>query len=44
MRADVGDLLLFVWERASPWNLPDRFHIESGDTALRVFSRTWIHL
>lgn len=44
MRADVGDLVLFVWERASPWNLPDRFHIEGGYTALRVFSRTRIHL
>lgn len=44
VRADVGDLGLFVWERASPWNLPDRFRIDGGDAALRVFSRTRIHL
>jgi hypothetical protein len=44
MRADVGDLVLFVWERASPWNLPHRFHIDEGDTALQAFSRTRIHL
>ncbi len=44
MRADVGDLVLFVWERAGPWDLPDRFHIEGGDTALRAFSRTPVHL
>ncbi len=44
MRADLGDLVLFVWERASPWDLPDRFRIEGGDAALRVFSRTRVHL
>lgn len=44
MRADLGDLVLFVWQRASPQNLPDRFRIDGGDAALRVFSRTPIHL
>ena len=43
-RADLGDLVLFVWERASPWDLPDRFRIEGGDAALRVFSRTRVHM
>jgi hypothetical protein len=44
MRAELGDLAPFVWERASPWDLPDRFRIEGGDAALRVFSRTPVHL
>jgi hypothetical protein len=44
LRADVGDLVLFVWERASPWELPGRFHIDGGDAALRAFSRTPVHL
>ena len=44
VRADIGDLVLFVWERANPWDLPDRFHIDGGDTALRAFSRTPVHL
>lgn len=44
MRAAVGDLALFVWERADPWDLPHRFRIESGDTALRAFARTPVHL
>lgn len=44
LRADVGDLVLFVWERARPWELPDRFHIDNGDSALRAFSRTPVHL
>jgi hypothetical protein len=44
VRADVGDLVLFVWERASPWDLPGRFHIDRDDAALRAFSRTPVHL
>lgn len=44
LRANVGDLALFVWGRADPWHLRDRFQIEGGDEALRAFSRTPIHL
>lgn len=44
LRADVGDLVLFVWARASPWDLRDRFRIDDGDAALRAFSRTPVHL
>ena len=44
MRADIGDLVLFVWERASPWTQPDRFRIDAGETGLLAFSRTRVHL
>ena len=44
LRADVGDLALFVWGRANPWHLRDRFTIEGADAALQSFSRTPIHL
>lgn len=44
LRADVGDLALFVWERADPWALPDRFRIDDGDAAVRAFSTTPVHL
>ena len=44
MRAGIGDIALFVWERATPWDLRNRFHIDGGDSALRAFSRTPVHL
>ncbi|HAQ59258.1 MAG TPA: hypothetical protein DCR63_01965, partial [Microbacterium sp.] len=44
LRADVGDLVLVLWERADPWALPDRFRIENADLALRALARTPIHL
>ncbi len=44
LRADIGDLVLFVWQRASPWDLPDRFHTDGEGSALRIFSRTRVHL
>ena len=44
MRADIGDIALFVWERATPWDLRDRYQIDGGDTALRAFNRTPVHL
>lgn len=44
LRADVGDLVLFVWERASPWDLPGRFRLDGPDAALRAFAQTPIHL
>ncbi|CDJ99644.1 hypothetical protein MIC448_1640018 [Microbacterium sp. C448] len=44
LRADVGDLALVLWERANPWQLPDRFRIENGDTALRALVSTPVHL
>lgn len=44
LRADIGDIVLFVWERAIPWDLGDRFQIDGGDTALRAFSRIPVHL
>lgn len=44
MRADLGDIVLFVWQRADPWKLPNRFQIDGSDAALRAFARTPIHL
>ena len=44
VRADVGDLVLLLWERADPWKLPDRFRIENGEGAVRALARTPIHL
>lgn len=44
LHATVGDLTLLVWERADPWELPDRFRIGASDAALRRFAGTSIHL
>ena len=44
LRADVGDLALFAWERASPWALPARYLREGPGAALEAFSRTPVHL
>lgn len=44
LRAAVGDLTLFVWERADPWTMPDRFRRRRADDALRAFARTPVHL
>ena len=44
LRANVGDLVLFAWGRASPRDFPARFRIEGGDGALRAFARTPVHL
>jgi hypothetical protein len=44
VRANAGDLILFIWGRARPWDLPDRFHISDDATAIEAFSLTPVHL
>ncbi|GAA1846127.1 maleylpyruvate isomerase N-terminal domain-containing protein [Microbacterium koreense] len=43
LRARVGDLVLFVWERATPAAHPERF-TSTTDEAVRAFAETPIHL
>lgn len=44
LTAALGDLVLFVWGRAEPWNLPDRFAIDGDEAVLRAFQSAPVHI
>lgn len=42
--ATAGELALFVWERAAPWDAPARFRIEGPDpSVVRAFGAAPVH-
>lgn len=42
--ASVGDLVLFIWGRADPLALPERYSIDGDDQVFRAFRETPVHL